>query len=218
MNLEEMLNQLRQTVMDGDPEQAEPQTSSLLSAGVDPLIIIDRALVPGIQYAGEQFSIGEFFLPDLMMAADAMQKALNICEPELHRRGTQRKSLGRIVMGTVFGDIHEIGKNLVGTLLSANGFEVFDLGVNVPIQTFVDKAQELNAQIIGISALLTTTMDGQRKVIETLKKMELRASIKVMVGGAPVTQGWASEIGADGYSEDAIGAVVLAKHLLGIAA
>jgi methylmalonyl-CoA mutase cobalamin-binding domain/chain len=120
------------------------------------------------------------------------------------------------VLGTISGDIHEIGKNLVGTLLSANGFEVFDLGVNVPVETFTQKALELKADLVGVSALLTTTMDGQRKVIEAIEQAHLRPAVKIIIGGAPVTDGWANEIKADGYSEDAIGAVTLAKRLLNI--
>lgn len=216
MNQDELLCQLQKSVIDGDPEQASSYTHFLLEEGVDPLKIIDRALVPGIQFTGEQFSCGEMFLPDLMLASEAMQTSLKVCNPELQRRGVVRQSLGRVVLGTVSGDIHEIGKNLVGTLLSANGFEVFDLGVNVPIETFIQKAQELNADLVGISALLTTTMDGQRKVIEAMEQVHLRPTVKVIIGGAPVTEGWAKEIGADGYSEDAIGAVELAKQLLNI--
>ncbi len=216
MNQDELLCQLQKSVIDGDPEQAISYTHFLLEEGVDPLKIIDRALVPGIQFTGEQFSCGEMFLPDLMLASEAMQTSLKVCNPELQRRGVVRQSLGRVVLGTVSGDIHEIGKNLVGTLLSANGFEVFDLGVNVPIETFIQKAQELNADLVGISALLTTTMNGQRKVIEAMEQVHLRPMVKVIIGGAPVTKGWAKEIGADGYSEDAIGAVELAKRLLNI--
>jgi corrinoid protein of di/trimethylamine methyltransferase len=216
MNQDELLCQLQKSVIEGDPEQASSYTHFLLEEGVDPLKIIDRALVPGIQFTGKQFSCGEMFLPDLMLASEAMQTSLKVCNPELQRRGVVRQSLGRVILGTVSGDIHEIGKNLVGTLLSANGFEVFDLGVNVPIETFIQKAQELNADLVGISALLTTTMDGQRKVIEAMEQVHLRPTVKVIIGGAPVTEGWAKEIGADGYSEDAIGAVELAKQLLNI--
>lgn len=131
------------------------------------------------------------------------------------KRGTKREVLGRVVLGTVKGDVHEIGKSLVGTLLSANGFEVYDLGVDVPFAKFAEKVRDVGADIVGVSALLTTTMTGQRNVIEVLDDMGLRSRVKVMVGGAPVTRGWAEEIGADGYSEDALGAVALAKKLMG---
>jgi methylmalonyl-CoA mutase cobalamin-binding domain/chain len=126
--------------------------------------------------------------------------------------------LGRVVIGTVKGDIHEIGKNLVGMMLSASGFEVHDLGVDVPFERFVEKAREVGADIVGVSALLTTTMTGQRNVVAALETAGLRPGVKVMVGGAPVTSGWADEIGADGYSEDAVGAVALARRLMGVGA
>jgi corrinoid protein of di/trimethylamine methyltransferase len=216
MKQDELLGQLQKSVVDGVPEEASSYTVQLLEKGVDPLTIIDQALVPGIQFTGEQFSYGEMFLPDLMLASEAMQASLKLCNPELHRRGLSRKSLGKVVLGTISGDIHEIGKNLVGTLLSANGFEVFDLGVNVPVETFTQKALELKADLVGVSALLTTTMDGQRKVIEAIEQAHLRPAVKIIIGGAPVTDGWANEIKADGYSEDAIGAVTLAKRLLNI--
>jgi corrinoid protein of di/trimethylamine methyltransferase len=212
----ELLSRLKESVIDGAPEQASMLTISLLEEGANPLVIIDQALVPGIQFTGEQFSCGEMFLPDLMLASEAMQVSMKLCSPELYRRGLQRQTLGRVVIGTVFGDIHEIGKNLVGTLLSANGFEVFDLGVNVPIEIFVQKAQEFEADIVGVSALLTTTMDSQRKVVEAIEQAHLRPKVKIICGGAPVTEGWAKEINADGYSEDAVGAVALAKRLLDI--
>ncbi len=150
------------------------------------------------------------------MAGEAMKAAVAVLEPEMHRRGTERKTLGRVVLATVEGDIHEIGKSLVGTMLAAAGFEVFDLGVNVPADTILAKVREVNASIIGLSALLTTTMVRQREVIEALDKDGMRPGVKVMVGGAPVTREWVAQIGADGYSEDAIGAVAVAKQLVGI--
>ena len=133
----------------------------------------------------------------------------------MKKRGSIRETAGRVVLGTVKGDVHEIGKSLVGTLLSANGFDVHDLGVDVPYEKFAEKAREVGADIVGVSALLTTTMTGQRNVIEALDDLGLRPKVKVMVGGAPVTRTWAEEIGADGYSEDAIGAVQVAKKLVG---
>jgi methylmalonyl-CoA mutase cobalamin-binding domain/chain len=154
------------------------------------------------------------FLPDLVLAAEAMKSAVAILEPELARRGSERQVLGRVVIGTVEGDIHDIGKTLVATMLSASGFEVHDLGVNVDVAAFADKAREVNADIVGVSSLLTTTMVKQKDVVEALDDMGLRPQVKVMVGGAPVTSSWAEEIGADAYSEDAIGAVKVAKDLV----
>ena len=201
-------------VIEGDPQLAAELARQTLLAGLDPLETVNQGLVPGIQYTGEQFSIGEMFLPDLMLAAEAMKQALAVLEPEMQRRGSVRQSLGRVVLGTIQGDIHEIGKNLVGTLLSANGFEVFDLGVDVSPQRFAQKAAEVGAGLVGVSALLTTTMVRQKEVIGALAGLGLRPQVKVMVGGAPVTRRWAEQIGADGYSEDALGAVTLAKSLL----
>lgn len=212
---QELFDAMRQSIIDGEPEQAEALARQALAQGIDPLEAINRGFVPGVNYVGEQFAAGEMFLPELVIAGEAMKAAVAVLEPEFARRGTAREILGRVVIGTIEGDIHEIGKTLVATMLSASGFEVHDLGVDVPITTFVEKAREVNADLIGISALLTTTMVRQKDVIEALEDSGLREQVKVMVGGAPVTQGWAAEIGADGYSEDAVGAVVIAKKLLG---
>jgi methylmalonyl-CoA mutase cobalamin-binding domain/chain len=168
-----------------------------------------------MQEVGAGFAAGDLFLPDMMLAARAMQRALGVLEPELKKAAIERTVAGRVVIGTVAGDIHEIGKNLVGMLLSTSGFEVHDLGVNVAPERFVEAVREHNADIVGLSALLTTTMTGQRTVIEALEAAGLRPPVKVMVGGAPVTGQWATDIGADGYSEDAMGAVELAKRLVG---
>lgn len=213
---EELFALMRQSVIDGDTDQALALAQQALSQNIDPLMAINQGFVPGIDYVGEQFGAGEMFLPDLMLAAEAMKVAVGALEPEMKKRGTQRQMLGKVVLGTVKGDIHEIGKNLVATMLSASGFEVYDLGVDVPLDKFAVKAREVNADIIGVSALLTTTMTGQKTLIEMLDDMGLRPKIKVIVGGAPVTRSWAEEIGADGYSDDAIGAVALAKKLMGV--
>lgn len=207
--------ELRQSIVDGDPERAAALAAEALQQGVDPLSAIDDGFVPGLRYVGDQFAAGEMFLPEMMLAARAMQRGVAVLEPEMARRATQRHVLGRVVLGTVQGDIHEIGKNLVGMMLMATGFEVHDLGVNVPFERFVEKAREVDADIVGVSALLTTTMTGQRNVVEALEEAGLRPRVKVMVGGAPVTGSWADEIGADGYSEDAVGAVDLARRLVG---
>ncbi len=206
---------MKQSIIDGDEEAAAAVAQQALDAGIDPLEAINAGYVAGMSYVGEQFAEGEMFLPDMMLAAEAMKAAVAVLEPEMTRRGTQRTMLGKVVLGTVKGDIHEIGKNLVATMLSASGFEVYDLGVDVPFDKFILKAREVDADIIGMSALLTTTMTGQRTVIEMLDDMGLRPKVKVMVGGAPVTRSWAAEIGADGMSEDAMGAVSLAKKLVG---
>ncbi len=211
-----LIDSLTQAVIAGDPEGAVELARQALAGGLDPLEVINRGLVPGIQYTGEQFAAGEMFLPDLMLAAEAMQRAIRLLEPEMARRGTRRQVLGRVVIGTIQGDIHEIGKNLVGTLLSASGFEVYDLGVDVPPLRFAEKAREVGADIVGVSALLTTTMVRQKEVIEALEELGLRPATRVMVGGAPVTRRWAEQIGADGFSEDALGAVQAARKLMGV--
>ncbi len=212
---EELFQAMRQSVVDGDAEQAEALARQALEKNVDPLEAINQGYVLGVNYVGEQFGLGEMFLPDLVLAGEAMKSAVAVLEPEMQKRGSQRQMLGKVVLGTVKGDIHEIGKTLVATMLSASGFQVYDLGVDVPIDKFAQKAREVDADIVGVSALLTTTMTGQRSVVEALQEMGLRPKVKVMVGGAPVTRGWAGEIGADGYSEDAIGAVAEAKRLMG---
>ncbi len=212
---DELFAALRQSVIDGDAVQSATLAQQALDDGVPPLDAIEIGLVPGLSYVGEQFGEGELFLPDMMLAARAMQKALDILEPELQAQSAKRTVVGRVVIGTVKGDIHEIGKNLVGMMLSTSGFEVHDLGVDVAPDRFVEAAREHNADIVGVSALLTTTMAGQRTVVEALVSAGLRERVRVIVGGAPASESWAKEIGADGYSEDAIGAVALARKLLG---
>jgi 5-methyltetrahydrofolate--homocysteine methyltransferase len=212
---DELFAALRQSVIDGDAVQSATLAQQALDDGVPPLDAIEIGLVPGLSYVGEQFGEGELFLPDMMLAARAMQKAMDILEPELQAQSAQRKIAGRVVIGTVKGDIHEIGKNLVGMMLSTSGFEVHDLGVDVAPDRFVEAAKEHDADIVGVSALLTTTMAGQRTVVEALVTAGLRERVRVIVGGAPASESWAKEIGADGYSEDAIGAVALARKLMG---
>jgi corrinoid protein of di/trimethylamine methyltransferase len=206
---------MKQSILDGDSDAAITLAKQSLVEGIDPLEAINLGFLPGMNEIGKQFGAGQLFLPDVIMAAEAMKKATAILQPEMNRLGTQREVMGKVVLGTVKGDVHEIGKSLVGTLLSASGFEVFDLGVDVPFEAFAQKAKEVKADIVGVSALLTTTMTGQKQVIAALESAGLRPQVKVMVGGAPVTRGWANEIGADGYSEDALGAVQLARKLMG---
>lgn len=211
----ELFEAMAQSIIEGEDEDAVRLAQQAVEQGIDPLEVINRGYVAGLDEVGEQYSRGEMFLPDLVLAAEAMKAAMAVLEPELTRRGEARQMLGTVVIGTVEGDIHDIGKTLVATMLSANGFKVYDMGVNVPIQKFIDKINEVDANLVGLSALLTTTMVKQRAMIETLQEAGLRGKVKVMVGGAPVTRSWADEIGADGFSEDAIGAVAVAKQLVG---
>ena len=213
---EDLLSQLTATVVNGKVEESADLTRQALSAGLEPLAIIERGLRPGMDVVGERFSCGEAFIPHLVLAGRAMQSGMKVLEPDLKKRGEGTAPVGTAVIGTVKGDIHEIGKSLVGIMLTANGFEVHDLGVDVPVETFVAKVKETGAQILGLSALLTTTMVVQRRVIETLRTAEVRGQVKVLVGGAPVGRAWAEEIGADGYADDARGAVAEARRLLGL--
>jgi corrinoid protein of di/trimethylamine methyltransferase len=214
--MEEMLKAMAQSIIDGEPEIAGQLAQQSIEAGVDPLDAINIGFVTGVNFVGEQFSCGEMYLPDLVLAGEAMKNAVAVLEPEMNRRGTQRTMLGKVILGTVEGDIHDIGKTLVGTMLSASGFQVFDLGVDVPVDKFVDQARQNSADLIGVSALLTTTMVKQKSVIDKLKEAGLHPQIKVMVGGVPVTSDWARQIGADGFSEDAIGSVAVAKQILNL--
>jgi len=212
---EKLFEAMAQSIVDGEDEVAVELARQAIAEGIDPLEAINNGFIVGVNQVGEAFSCGDAFLPELVMAGEAMKAAVNVLEPELARRGTQRTMLGKVVIGTVEGDIHDIGKTLVATMLAASGFEVYDLGVDVPITTMAGKAREVSADIVAVSALLTTTMVRQRDVIEALEDMGL-GDVKVMVGGAPVTRSWMEEIGADGYSEDAIGAVAVAKELMGV--
>lgn len=210
----ELFKDMAQCIIDGDDEQAESLAHLAIAQGIDPLEAVNLGFVAGIDQVGERFSCGDAFLPELVMAGEAMKAAIAVLEPEMDKQGTVRQVLGKVILGTVAGDIHDIGKTLVGTLLSANGFEVIDLGVDVPVEKFADQARALGADIVGVSALLTTTMARQRDVVEALDDLGLRPKVKIIVGGAPVTQSWVDEIHADGFSEDAVGAVSVARQLM----
>lgn len=212
---EELLKAMALSIVEGDADAAADLARQAMAAGMNPLEAITKGYVAGVNEVGDSYACGNVFLPELVMAGEAMKAAVAVLEPELLKLGEAREMMGRVVLATVEGDIHEIGKTLVGTMLSAAGFEVTDLGVDQPAEKIIGKALEIDAQIIGLSALLTTTMVRQREVIEELDKEGLRPRIKVMVGGAPITREWAEKIKADGTSEDAVGAVQLAKKLVG---
>jgi corrinoid protein of di/trimethylamine methyltransferase len=209
---EELFKKLSQAVIDGEPEEAEELAIKVLAQGVDPLTSINQGLKVGMERVGELFASGEYYLPDLIIGAEAMKVALAVLEPAL-MAGQQRDVIARVVIGTVEGDLHDIGKTLVATMLAANGFQVTDIGVDQPASEFVAAVEETKSTLVGTSALLTTTMLQQKKIIEALKESGLRDKVKVIVGGAPVTQAWAEEIKADGFAEDAISAVEVAKRL-----
>ena len=212
----ELLKQMAQSIIDGDSDESVRLAQQSIAEGMDPLKAITNGFVIGVNTVGDAFAAGDAFLPELVMAGEAMKAAVLTLEPELARLGSERKTLGKVVMATVEGDIHEIGKSLVSTMLGASGFTVFDLGVDNASEKIIAKAIEVDADIIGLSALLTTTMIRQKEVIDMLDQRGLRRKIKVMVGGAPVTREWVQKIEADGYSEDAIGAVAVAKQLMGV--
>jgi corrinoid protein of di/trimethylamine methyltransferase len=212
---DQLFQKMAQSIIDGDCDVALQLAQQSIAQGIDPLDAISQGFVIGVNKVGEDFANGDAFLPELVMAGEAMKAAVAVLEPELARLGTERKVLGKVVLCTVEGDIHEIGKTLVGTMLSSAGFKVFDLGVDVPVMKVVETAREVNADIVAMSALLTTTMVHQKDVIEALDDIGIRSRVKVMVGGAPVTNEWVRQIRADGYSEDAIGAIKVAKQLLG---
>ena len=211
----ELFQEMAQSIIDGDSDVSAELARRAVDQGIDPLEAISEGFVRGVNKVGEDFAKGDAFLPELVMAGEAMKAAVAVLEPELAKRGTERTMLGKVILCTVEGDIHEIGKTLVGTMLSSAGFKVFDLGVDVPVMKVVEKAREVDADIVAMSALLTTTMVHQKDVIEALEDIGIRSKVKVMVGGAPVTKEWVKQIGADGYSEDAIGAIKVAKQLLG---
>jgi corrinoid protein of di/trimethylamine methyltransferase len=209
-----ILEKIQWALIQSEVEQVVALTEEAIAADLEPMKIIDGGLLPGMQVVGEKYECGEYFLPHLIIAADGMKKSMRLLEPELAKRNQQVKKTGIVVVGTVKGDIHEIGKTLVATLLSANGFEVHDLGVDVSVDEFVTTARKVNADVIGLSALLTTTMMVQKDVIDELEDSGLRSNMKVIVGGAPVTSDWAVRIGADGYAGDAVAAIALVKNLL----
>ena len=214
---EELFQKMKQSILDGDSDASVALAKQAIESGVDPLDAISKGFVLGVNQVGENFACGQAFLPELVMAGEAMKAAVATLEPEMQRRGTARQVYGTVVLATVEGDIHEIGKTLVGTMLGASGFQVYDLGVDVSAAKIIAKVKEVNANLVGLSALLTTTMVKQKEVIDELDKQGLRRNVKVMVGGAPVTRDWVQKIEADGYSEDAVGAVALAKQLVGVA-
>jgi corrinoid protein of di/trimethylamine methyltransferase len=206
--------ELYENILNGDFELSRDIALNALQIGIDPLKSINSILIPAIEVVGERFSKKEYFLPDLMRSANAMRNAMEIFEEAIKAKGVERKSLGRIVIGTVKGDIHEIGKSIVASLLAAKGFEVYDLGVDVDADLFLANITEKKADILAMSALLPITMPYQGKVISDLESQGLREKVKVIVGGSPVTKEHADRIGADGYADNAVEAVKLAERIL----
>lgn len=209
-----ILEQIKRAVIESEAEIIPQLTELAIKEGIPPLDIINHALIVGMQVVGEKYEAGEYFLPHLILAATGMKQAMEIVKPLLGKGVAETQNLGTVVIGTVKGDIHEIGKSLVATMLSANGYTVHDLGVDVSVEDFIHAVEETNADAIGLSALLTTTMMVQRDVIEALKQKGLRDKVKVIIGGAPISEEWAKRIGADGFARDAVLAVALLKKLI----
>lgn len=209
-----MIEQLKNAVIDYEVDLATEIAREILEKGIDPLEAIDKGLAVGIKIVGEKFGAGEIFLPELIMGAESMKAAMAILEPALPDGGAGRTSKGKVLIGTVLDDIHEIGKNLVATLLSSNGFDVVDLGTNITREQFEQKLDELKPDILALSALMTTTMPHMAEVVKDVAASG--KSIKTIIGGAPVTDDYAKKIGATGYSEDASGAVTVVSKFLGV--
>jgi corrinoid protein of di/trimethylamine methyltransferase len=214
MEEEQILENLATAVIEGDEDLARENAQLALEVQMDPLEAVDEGLSQGMAVVGERFECGEAYLPDLLMATEAFNAAMEILQPEIEAQQKQIVKKGTVLIGTVKGDLHNIGKNIVSTVLETNGYEVVDIGVDNSSLTFIEQAQKAKADVIALSSLMTTTMPAQREVIETLVEMNLRDRYLVIVGGGPVTQEWADEIGADGYGESAVHAVALVKGLL----
>ena len=214
MGDEGIFEQLKQSIVDQDEDAVLEAVNKALADGVDAKTIIDKGLLPGLNVIGEQFENEDIFLPELMQAAKAFQAAMAILEPKIKEAGGEGQKKGTIVLGTVKGDLHSIGKNILKLLFETSGFEVHDLGIDVDLFKFIDKAGEVNADIIAISALLTTTLIGQRDVIDALKDQGTREKYKVIVGGGATTKEWADTIGADGWAGTAYEAVNVANRLV----
>lgn len=214
MSKEQVLENLATAVVDGDEDEARENAKQAMSAQMDPLEAVEQGLSKGMDIVGEAFERGDAFLPELLMAAAAFKAAMEILEPEIEAQKKQVTSQGTILLSTVKGDVHSIGKNIVTTVLGINGFKAVDIGVDNSSLDIIQEAEKIKADIIALSSLMTTTMPSQREVMEVLREMNLRDKYLVMVGGGPVTQEWANEIGADGYGKSAIEAVETAMRLM----
>ena len=213
MSKDDLIKAAIEAVVAGDDEAAVNVANKVVAEGLDPVEIIGEGFAAGMIKVGDLFAKEDYALPEVLLSADAMQKAMDLLDPHIPRQDVKKKR-GVVVIGTVQGDIHEIGKRIVGTMLEVYGFEVHDLGADVPIEKFIEKAKELKADILATSALMTTTMTRQKKLEEALREAGIRDSVKTMVGGAAVTQEWADLIGADGYGQDVTEAVDVAIQLV----
>jgi trimethylamine corrinoid protein len=213
-NKSDLLAKLQLAIMEGDEEQARESAQECLDAGISPMVTVETGLRDGLRLVGEQFERLEVFLPEMIMAAEAGNAVMEVLQPAIEASGQQATSPGTVIIGAAKGDIHTIGKSILAMLLRLAGFQVHDLGEAVAATTFLEKARSLKADIIAISALMTSTMPGQREVVNLLRDVGEREKYRVIVGGAPVTQEWADQIGADGYAETASAGVTLALRLM----
>ena len=213
MSALQIFERMSAAVIEGRVAEAEQLAREAVAQGISPNDALEQGFIPGIRRVGELWEQGEYFLPELVTSAECMKAALAVLKPELDKAHQGSVLKGRVVIGTVEGDIHDIGKNLVAAMFAANGFEVFDLGADVKLQAFIDRAREVEADFICLSALLTTTMLNQRRFMDLVREQKLADRFKVLVGGAPVTKKWAESIGAQGYAENALAAVKLALSL-----
>ncbi len=207
------LQPLYEAILEGDAATAKATVQEALIESIDPQELLDKFMIPAMDEVGRRFETNEYFVPELLISARAMKGALELIRPKLADKGA--KPIAKVVIGTVKGDLHDIGKNLVAAMLEGGGFEVIDLKVDVSPEQFVQTAKEQGAQIIAMSALLTTTMPGMKATVDAVNNAGLHDKVKIMIGGAPVTQRYADEIGADGFSENASAAVRLARQLVG---
>ena len=210
---DELLDKLASTIIDGDEQAASTVAQEIMDAGIDPIKAIAKGATKGLDTVGERFQKLEAFLPDLQLAGDAMQACVEIFKQHIKPEQMSEFGLGNVIVGTVYGDIHDIGKNLVSTMLMASGFEVHDLGINVQVKRFIEEAEKVEARVIALSALLTQTSYYQKQVIDYLRDLGKRDKYYIVVGGAPISPEWAQEIGADGYARTAVGAAQLVKKL-----
>jgi corrinoid protein of di/trimethylamine methyltransferase len=210
------LNKLYEAILNGDQKTSAAVTQEALAANIDPMELVSRYMVPAMDEVGSRFECEEYFVPELLLSARAMKAALELVRPLLVERGAE--PAGRVVIGTVKGDLHDIGKNIVAAMLEGGGFEVVDLGADVSAEKFIAAVQERKPHLVCLSALLTVTMPSMKTIIEAMAAAGVRDSVKVMVGGAPLTQEFADQIGADGYGENASVAVTLARRLMQVQA
>lgn len=213
--MEQLFEEMKNSVLEGEEEEAAELAQKALDSGMDPVAVMDKGFLKGINEAGKLYEEGEFFLPELVCAADAMKAALEVLDEELKKCADNNTKAGKVVLATVQGDVHDIGKTIVGAMMTANGYEVYDLGSDVPNEKVLSAIDDVKPDIVGLSALLTTTMEQQKNVIEMIREAGKRDEVKIMVGGAPVSRQWSEKIGADGYSDNAIDAVKMAGILIG---